>query len=416
MVNKTALRVGFGVQDFTPRIPFDGAFKIYDPISFQALILEEAGVNVTFLAGDCFSIEQDLIEMVKLKLGDIDWLDKDLILPCAAHIGTTPILFQSYVSLPCEALKYYGREDYFADQMACAIRNAAKDMKLGKIGVGISSAPNILYNRRSYDQEGNLVMSNFKFPYPRPELTYGEVDDNVYVLRIDDTEGTPTHCAFTFGCHALCNTDKYGHITADYPGVVRKILRSAGVDSLFLPGSIGNVVPLSRGGRTFERVGHSVAGAALYALEQTETSEVSGLGVNRTTLALPTFPFADPKAVETELAGTPKRSDGLQRFQAYGSRLNQSGRTQLEYPITRISLTGADIIHLPGEIFVETAAAIRAAGDRSPTVVLSGPTADVGYLSTPEAHKEGGMEPKYAGLDINCELEIREAACQLVSG
>ena len=89
MVKKTALRVGFGVQDFTPRLPSDGAFKIYDPISFQALILEEAGVNVTFLAGDCFSIEQDLIEMVKSKLGDIDWLDKDLILPCAAHIGTT---------------------------------------------------------------------------------------------------------------------------------------------------------------------------------------------------------------------------------------------------------------------------------------------------------------------------------------
>ena len=36
-------------------------------------------------------------------------------------------------------------------------------------------------------------------------LALFRVDDNVYVLRIDDTEGTPTHCAFTFGCHALCN-------------------------------------------------------------------------------------------------------------------------------------------------------------------------------------------------------------------
>jgi hypothetical protein len=410
------MRIGFGVQDFTPEEPADGAFKIFDRISFQALILEENGTNVTFLAGDCFSIEQDLIEMVKSRLADIDWLETDLILPCAAHIGTTPILFQSYVSLPCEALKYYGREDFFADQMAAAIRNAARNMSFGRIGIGISSAPNILYNRRSYDQEGDLVMSNFKFPYPRPELTYGEIDENVYVLRIDDAEGTPTHCAFVFGCHALCNTDKYGHISADYPGVVRKVLQSAGVGSLFLPGSIGNVVPLSRGGRTYQRVGHSVAGAALYAMEQAETREVCGLQVETATLNLPTFSYADTDAVETELAGTPKRSDGLQRFQAYGSRLHQSGRKQLEYRITKVSLNGANIVHLPGEIFVETAAAIRAAGNGSETVVLSGPTADVGYLSTPQAHGEGGMEPKYAGLAIECETDIREAACSLVSG
>jgi hypothetical protein len=258
-------------------------------------------------------------------------------------------------------------------------------------------------------------MSNFKFPYPRPELRYGEVDDNVYVIRVDDDEGVPTNCGFVFGCHALCNTDKYGHISADYPGVVRKVLRSAGVDSLFLPGSIGNVVPLSRAGRTYQRVGHSIAGAALYAMEQTETRATSDLGVEQTTLSLPAFSYPDANAVENELEATPKRSDGMQRFQAYGSRLVQSGRDHVGYTITRISINNANIIHLPGEIFVETAAAIRKAGSGTTTLVLSGPTADVGYLSTPQAHSEGGMEPKYAGLAIESEAVIRRTACEMVT-
>ena len=87
-------------------------------------------------------------------------------------------------------------------------------------------------------------MSNFQFPYPRPELTYQEVDDRVYVIRLDRANGTPFGCAYVFGCHALCSTDKYGNVSADYPGVARRVLRGAGIRGAFLPGSIGNVVPV----------------------------------------------------------------------------------------------------------------------------------------------------------------------------
>lgn len=409
------LETGFGVQDFTPVEPSDGAFRVYDPISFRVLILRHGDTNVTLLAGDCFSIEEDIMVRVRERVEDIVWLDPNHILPCASHVGTTPILFQSYVSIPCEALKYYGREDFFADNMAAAIREAAHAMAPSRMGVGAGSAPNVLYNRRSYDGDGKLVMSNFKFPYPRPELTYAEVDDNVYVIRIDDTEGNPSHCAIVFGCHALCSTDKYGHISADYPGVARRVVESAGVNALFLPGSIGNVVPVSRAGRTCERVGNSVGGAALYALEQAGMYDSGNLRVTRKTIKVPTFAHEDPDAVETELKATPKRSDGLQRFQAYGSRHYATGREFLDYTITRVSACGVNIVHLPGEIFVETASAIRAAAQGVLTIVLSGPTADVGYLSTPEAHREGGMEPRYAGLAVDGERLIRDAACELVA-
>ena len=131
---------------------------------------------------------------------------------------------------------------------------------------------------------------------------------------------------------------------------------------------------------------------------------------------MPTFAHEDPNAVESELKATPKRSDGLQRFQAYGSRHYVTGRRFLDYTITRVSACGFNIVHLPGEIFVETASAIRSAARGALTIVLSGPTADVGYLSTPRAHREGGMEPRYAGLAVDGERRVRAAACELVTG
>ncbi|MDA0747735.1 MAG: hypothetical protein O2954_14535, partial [bacterium] len=85
MPDQPPLQVGFGVQDYTPSEPPDGAFKVYDPISYRVLILQQGANNVTFLSGDCFSIEEDLVRRVKERLQDIPWLNPNHILPCAAH-------------------------------------------------------------------------------------------------------------------------------------------------------------------------------------------------------------------------------------------------------------------------------------------------------------------------------------------
>lgn len=413
IMSKSTFQAGFGAQDYTP-VPVDDAYTVFDPISFRALILQDQDVNVTFLSGDVFSIESDLLDRVKDRLSDIPWLDLDHLLPCASHIGTAPILFPSYVNQPCEALRFYGREDYFADHMAAAVRKAAESMTPARIGLGKGTAPGILYNRRSYDDQGKLVMSNFKFPYPRPELQYGPVDDQVYVLRIDDVEGRPVQVGCVFGCHALCSTDKYGHISADYPGALRAVLESAGMNALFMPGAIGNVVPVSRAGRTYQRVGRSAGGVALYAMEQITTTDTPDLTVNQEVLSLPVYPHPEPVEAEAVLADTPASGDGMQRFQMYGSRRRADGRNSLPYTITRIAVQGAQLIHLPGEVFVETARAIQDAAGNRLTVVLSGPSADIGYLSPPDAHSEGGMEPQFAGLAVEAETSIRSAACAMV--
>ena len=411
------LQVGFGICDYTPAPQDKCEFRIYDRIYFTALIIRRGDTNVTFLAGDVFSIEEDTLAMAKAQLDGIDWLDLNHILPCASHIGTAPILHQSYVKQNCRALRFFGREEYFAEAMARAIKRAADRMRPARIGVGASSVPGVLYNRRSYDAKGNLVMSNFQFPYPRPELTYQEVDDRVYVIRLDRVNGTPFGCAYVFGCHALCSTDKYGNVSADYPGVARRVLRGAGIRGAFLPGSIGNVVPVSRGGRTYKRVGNSVAGAVIYALEQIETRDDPVLSVEQHTLRIPRYTHHDRLESKADPAQILDSNSGVARFYTYGRRRRAEAGENFNYTISVVNIAGSKFVHLPGEIFVETAASIKKAaevGNGGVIAVISGPTADVGYLSTQQAHEEGGMEPLYPGLSEEAEVRVRDAACEMV--
>lgn len=415
--------VGFGVCDITPHPPMDdpGAFRIFDPISFRAMVIRRGGEAVAFLSGDFFSFEQNLIDIVRDELSDLKWLPGEHILTSVSHIAGSPILFPSYVNQPCEHLRQFGREHQFARAAALAVRRAAlDDLRPARIGFNVMPCPGVAYNRRSHDDDGKLIMSNFMLPYPRGELQYGPVDDNVYVLRVDEPTNeylpTPRGAAVVFGCHALSNSDKLGHVSADYPAYLRRVIESAWPDAtaLFMPGALGNVVPFHRSGRTYQCVGNAVGGVALAALERTSTHDDLPLRVERHTLRVPTFARKCLAEAEAELASISDGGDGAARMNVYAARQHVAAR-QVEYTMTAVHLGEAVLLHLPGEVFVETAEAIRAASGGKPTIIISAPAADIGYLCPPEAHAEGGMEPQYTAVAGEAESLIRAAACELIS-
>jgi hypothetical protein len=417
------LAIGFGEADITPTPPASepGAFRVFDPIAFRAIVIRQGDENVTLLSGDFFSFENNLLEIAREELRDIAWLKPDHVLASVSHCGGAPILFASYINQPCEHLRAFGQERRFARAAAEAIRAAATDLRPAQIGFQSAPAPGLGYNRRSHGHDGKLVMSNFLFPYPRAELRYGPVDPAVYVLRVDEptTAGSPARprgAAIVFGCHALCNTDKAGHVSGDYPHFARGVIgRAWGVPVAFLPGALGNVVPVERGGRAAERVGNGVGGAALYALEQTATEGDVQLKVKQRTVRVPIHAGKELVEAEVALAATAPGSDGNQRFGVVAARRAETEPAEADYTLTRVRLGGTELLHLPGEIFVETAAAIREHSTAERHILLSGPSADVGYLCPPEAFAEGGMEPAYAALEGRAETIIRAAAMELVS-
>ena len=186
-----------------------------------------------------------------------------------------------------------------------------------------------------------------------------------------------------------------------------------GMIARFFAEGIGQAPRLtpSRSGRRLtdlmqqQRVGHSVGAAALCACENAAGLQAT-LQIRSTTIQVATCRNRAVTVDETQ--------DGLYRHQAYGRRVHAQ-RHSLDYTLTEVNLGDASILHLPGEIFVETAKAIRAANPDRRVVVVSGPSADIGYLATATAHQEGGMEPQYAGLAPEAEEQIRRAACELIA-
>jgi hypothetical protein len=419
MTPVTSLNVGFGEVDFTPVPPANepDAFQVFDPVGFRAIAFHQGDEHAVFLTGDFFSFEQSLLDLTAEYLRDIAWLDPARILPAVSHCGGAPILFQAYVNQPCEHLRLFGQEKAFARAAAEAVRKAAADLQPSRLGFSAAPVEGVLYNRRSHDTDGNLVMSNFLLPYPRPELEYSAVDSNVYTLRVDaandDPQPTPRAAALIFGCHALCNCDKQGHVSADYPGVARRVIENAwNVPVAFMQGALGNVVPIDRGGRTYERVGNSVGGVGLYALEQTVTTGDLRLQVDQSTVQIPLSVEEDLSETEPALAArAANHAEGHLRYGVFKAR--RSAATA-PYTLTKVQLNGTTLLHLPGEVFVETAQAIRQASTADLTIVISGPTADVGYLCPPQAHREGGMEVQFTGVAAEAEAIIRRKGVEMV--
>jgi hypothetical protein len=417
------LCVGFGVVDITPTPPAEqpDAFTVFDPISFRAMVIRRGDEVTALLSGDFFSFEQNLIDIVRDELSDIDVLPPANIITSVSHIGGSPILFPSYVHQPCEHLRQFGQEQKFAKAAADAIRLAVGDLCPARIGFNVLPCPGVAYNRRSHDDDGKLIMSNAMLPYPRPELHYGAVDDNVYVLRVDEPSDDylpqPRGALVVFGCHALANSDKLGHISADYPSYLRRVIENAwpGATAMFMPGALGNVVPFHRGGRTYQCVGNAVGGVALAALERAATHDDQAVRIEHRTIAVPTFTRVPLAEAEAELAAITNGTDGTARMNVYAARRHVAAKTS-DYTMTALHVGDAVLLYLPGEVFVETADAIRAVSRGKPTIIMSGPAADVGYLCPPQAHAEGGMEPMYTAVAGEAEALVRAAACELVAG
>lgn len=415
------LLVGFGDVDITPPLPPQSpdAFTVFDPVIFRAWVMRQGDEAFAMISGDFFSFEDGLLRRTRDALSDIAWLPAENILAAVSHCGGAPILFQNYMHQPTAELRQFGQERKFAALAAEAVRAAIGDMRPARVGFNSTGIRGTHYNRRSHQDDGKLVMSNFMLPYPRPDLHYGPVDENIYVLRVDEPDEDylprPRGAVVVFGCHALCHSDKQGHVSADYPGVLRRVISDAwrGAPVCFLPGALGNVVPFHRGGRTSESVGNTVGGAALAALERTSTHQSLEIRVTHKTINVPTYARMPLGAAEDELAAIHDGKDGTARLNVYSARRAVAAES-VAYTLTAIRIGQAILVHLPGEIFVETAAAIREVSCGEPTIIVSAPSADVGYLCSPDVHDEGGMEPYYNAVSGEAESRVRDGARELL--
>ena len=388
------------------------SYPVYDPLKARILLLRDGDETAAVVAVDAFELGIRFDEKVAAALQDRGIAPFPTLF-CPSHIGSTPISnYGAYIMIFAQDLIIEGYEDEISARVADGIQDAFEMLVPVRMASSGGRAPDVCYNRRFIKPDGtvHMVFNRQEAP-PEPEWREQGKDDEVSVLRFDSLDGEAIGAFINFGCHALCSTDKYGGISADYPRYVADVFGEvAGLPIVFAQGGLGDVVPIERDGWAARRVGRSVGAQALYVFEQIKPDTAPPMETHVREVEIPARVM--PEEPEEMRFNFKAMHNRYHRFLYEWYERNPT----IRYPLKVVTLGDTALIHMPGELFHDTALAIKAASPFRHTVVISRPTREVAYVPTPEAFDQGGMEPNLAAIAPSSEPLIRQAAIDLLAG
>jgi len=211
---------------------------IHDPVFARSLVLEVNGERLAFVSSDLAVFTSEKVEKeCQEKYG----LTKVFL--CSTHNHTAP-------SKPGKGAEYSDLKAFFGRQIVQVVGMALSNTFPARIAAGRRSFPQLGFKRLIVREDGHSRESwmgdDHYLPINPDRIPFGPVDQEVGVLRIEDTNGQPRAIVMNYACHADVVCLSFA-ISADFPGVAtRKVEEEFGNDvvCLFVNGAAGNVAPL----------------------------------------------------------------------------------------------------------------------------------------------------------------------------
>jgi hypothetical protein len=245
----------------------------------------------------------------------------------------------------------------------------------------------------------------------------GPVDHALPVVHLRRPDGSLLAGVVSYACHPVVLGADNTLLTADYPGVARRVLSERlGGPVLFVTGCAGDantghsaaasISTAPAAERTFaecERVGGLVAAAALAATPSPGSTALAA--VRREVLLdldVPGVDAADVAAWEAEsVCADPARAELLRCWAGWGRRQLAAApvarAASWTGSVTALRWGPAVIVALPGEPFAAAAQEIRAHAGSGDTVLVAGYSDGCpGYLPPAEEYAHGGYEVEEA--------------------
>ena len=253
----STLRVGVGRTDITP-LPdsflegFEGrehsAEGIHDPLKATALIISTNDRHTVIVSLDILDLPDDLVDVIWKKTQTHYHLDPCRILLNCSHTHAGPMTWpRIHLEEIPDRKKLFPDEKYIqhlVESIVTAIGKALGGLRPARAFWG-NGETNIGMCRRASDvsvyrgePSGYLgIYAN----YPNPDR---EVDRTCPVISFADEEGRPIALVFGASCHPTTMSHDNYLVSAEYPGVARRILEErSGAPALFLQGIGGDVKP-----------------------------------------------------------------------------------------------------------------------------------------------------------------------------
>lgn len=394
---RAALRAGSAKVDITPPLglkligsqgkPSDA---VLDELHGRALVLGDGANTVAIVSVDLlYAPLEEITGPVRALVAERIGIPEQNVMICATHTHSGPDIFSN---AKLAAASHIAPEDIdqayvhtVIGKLAGAVQMAHRNMEDVRIGAAMGELPDVAYNRRPRRADGQVQMAftlppeitatrrietrsdgrtvaTFSMPPEQAELTFGPIDPEVFVLRIENADGRIVGSLFGFGCHPVCI---YPHrsttISADYPARAMRVVEQAeGGVSLFALGLAGNVVPLRRDVGPCDQIGKALGAEALRRLQFVATTDDVTVDARRSKLTLPTKD-TPPEEIETE--------------------------------IQIVRLGDIYILGLPGEVLVEVGLAIKDKAGLERLFITTLTNDSIGYVCHEAAYDEGGYEP-----------------------
>jgi hypothetical protein len=371
-----ALEMGAAVLDITPRTPnYLAGYgsrshpheKVHDPIKLRALYARgREGREAVLLSADLVWFGLPTAERIRAALRAEMGLDSSRVLLAGTHTHSAPVTDGEKANT-----EWLGALEAHALAAAALART-----RLGPVRLRLGRAPCAIgMNRRERKPDGSIVLGR------NPD---GVTDRELIVVAADDGRDRPVARLMNFGCHGVVLGPGNYQLSGDWPGeAAARVEGKLGAPALFFNGGPGNVDPRIRVQNEFGPVSE-IAGEFLRSFA----------AAARKLKPLP----ADDRVEGVEWAvRLPRKLRDVE---------DGKGRTRL-VTLRGLRLGPLRIVGYPGEMFAETAMAVKRAAPA--TLVCSyADGGDCGYVPVREAYDEGGYEVHVTPYAEGAEALLRK--------
>jgi hypothetical protein len=248
-----------------------------------------------------------------------------------------------------------------------------------------------------------------------------------------------------YACHAVCLMWDNFLTSADYPGyaVHHFEQRVPGAMGLFFQGACGNVNPRETSwhhgqvtGSNFHiasRAGEELGREAARVWSKTETTDEVRIACASRTITLPGNHARALQAARENLANTERAAQEPPleihpyldcysppdpvRARKRLARLEAEGEKPVRCELQALTLGPVTFLAWPAEVVCELGIDLKERSPLRPTYALGYANGYLGYIPTPEMHREGGYEAQAAAhLADDAGLVLVEESLRLLAG
>ncbi|GMV94289.1 MAG: hypothetical protein AMXMBFR82_40670 [Candidatus Hydrogenedentota bacterium] len=382
-----ALDIGVATCDITPDVnehvvPLAGygaregepATGIHDRLHAKVLFFRDENTQTALITADLRSITPEFTKQIAEKTKHLGAVSESLLV-AASHTHAGPAMYPE----PFWQFQFGVYDPAIVDAMttsvSAALAEAVANAGPARVGFGETLVEGFTRNRRwEYDTATREAAGEEPFVHPR-----------LWVMRVDDLEGTPRAILVNFATHPTIAGADNMDISAEWPGVLQRELERMypGVIALYTNGAEGDQAPAgAKGEDDFVRIddfGSRLAGRVQTLADQITTVPDLSVSTLEVHPQLPEITFSESvqageyaHLLESALEALPRTAD-----------------------LRMLRIGGTVLVGLPGEPIGPVGVAVEAAvlEEGFEDAIVLGLASDyVGYIVNEAEYAHGGYE------------------------